>query len=360
MKVMTVLGTRPEIIRLSALIPRLDEGCDHVLVHTGQNTGHGLSDVFFEQFGLRAPDHHLAISGASFAERIGQVLAGIEPLLRAERPSKLLVLGDTDSALSALIAKRLGIPVLHMEAGNRCFDDRVPEEVNRRVIDHSSDVLLPYTEGSRRHLLREGIAPQRILVTGNPIREVLDAHQGAIAAAADGALASVGVERGKYALLTAHRQENVDVEPRLRSLIEGVLAVAREHELPVVASVHPRTRDRLQAFGVPFDDELLIDGGTFGFHEFVALQQQAKLVLTDSGTVQEEACLLGIPAVTLRDTTERPETIECGSNVLAGVESDAIVRAARAALTGPTSWTPPIEYLATDVSSTVARIVLGR
>ena len=246
-----------------------------------------------------------------------------------------------------------------MEAGNRCFDDRVPEEVNRRIVDHSSDILLPYTQGSRRNLLREGISPNRILVTGNPIREVLDHHAANIDAAADGVLERLGVQRGGYLLLTAHRQETVDIEPRLRSLMAGVLAVAEAHGLVIVASVHPRTRSRLAEFGVPFDGERVRGGETFGFFEFVALERHARCVLSDSGTVQEECCILGVPTVTLRDVTERPETLECGSNVLSGVEPDAIARATRVALTSRLTWTPPPEYLATDVSSTVANIVLG-
>ncbi len=359
MKVATILGTRPEIIRLSRVIERLDESADHVLVHTGQNYDAGLSEVFFEQLGVRAPDHQLRVDGASFGARVGQIVERTEALLREERPDRLLVLGDTDSALSAIVAKRLGIEVFHMEAGNRCFDDRVPEEVNRRIVDHSSDVLLPYTQGSRRNLLREGISPDRILVTGNPIREVLDHHTAAIDDAAAGTFQRLGVEPGGYLLLTAHRQETVDVEPRLRSLVAGVLAVTEAHDLPVVASIHPRTRSRLEAFGVPFDSGRIRGGDTFGFFEFVALERHARCVLSDSGTVQEECCIFGVPAVTLRDTTERPETLECGSNVLSGVEPDAIARATQIALTCREAWTPPPEYMATDVSATVAKIVLG-
>ena len=359
MKVLTVLGTRPEIIRLSLLIEKLDRGCEHVLVHTGQNHDAGLSDIFFEELGVRGPDHHLGIDAPGFAGRIGQILERIEPILRDEEPDKLLVLGDTDSGLSALVAKRLGIEVVHMEAGNRCFDDRVPEEVNRRVIDHSSDLLLPYTEGSRRNLLAEGIPANRILVTGNPILEVIESHEEKIAAAAEEVIARLGVTPGEYLLLTAHRQETVDVEPRLRSLTEGVLALSKKLGMPVVTSIHPRTRSRLDGFGIEFDGDTLIGGGTFGFFEFVALEMGAHLVLTDSGTVQEECCLFGVPAVTLRDTTERPETLECGSNVLSGVEPEAIDRTAAVALDGTPDWTPPEEYLRTDVSATVARMLIS-
>ncbi len=359
MKVVTVLGTRPEIIRLCRIIERLDDGCEHTLVHTGQNHDRGLSEIFFEQLGVRAPDHHLGIGSGSLGARIGEILTGVETVLRDVRPDRLLVLGDTDSALSALIAKRMGIEVLHMEAGNRCFDDRVPEEVNRRIIDHASDLLLPYTEGSRRNLLAEGVEPRRILVTGNPINEVLVHHRPAIDDAAERILGELGLERGGYLLLTAHRQENVDVEERLRSLVAGVTAAAEQHDLPVVVSLHPRTRDRLERFGVEVDGERLRGGGTFGFFEFVALEQHARGVLTDSGTVQEECCLLGVPAVTLRDSTERPETVECGSNVVSGLRPDAIVRAVDAALARSGPWTPPSEYLAQDVSAVVSRIVLG-
>ena len=360
MKVMTVLGTRPEIIRLSRVIARFDATVDHVLVHTGQNHDAGLSDVFFEQLGVRAPDHHLGIDGETFAARVGQILERIEPIMRNERPDRVLVLGDTDSGLVALIAKRMGIKVFHMEAGNRCFDDRVPEEVNRRVIDHSTDVLLPYTEGSRRNLLREGIAADRVYVTGNPIREVLDHHALEIEAATAPVLQEQDVAPGRYILLTAHRQETVDVEERLRSLVTGVLAVAEELDMPIVASVHPRTRSRLEAFGVPFEGGRVRGGSTFGFFAFVALERNAHLVLSDSGTVQEECCIFGVPTVTLRDTTERPETLECGSNVLSGVEPEAIIRASRLAVSQRGGWTPPPEYLRTDVSATVSRIVLGR
>jgi UDP-N-acetylglucosamine 2-epimerase (non-hydrolysing) len=361
LKVLTVLGTRPEIIRLGPTIERLDAATDHVLIHTGQNHDAGLSDVFFSELGVRAPDHHLGVRGASFGARLAGLVASIEEALVDERPDRVLVLGDTDSGLATvLVAKRLGIMIFHMEAGNRCYDDRVPEEVNRRIIDHASDVLLPYTEGSRRNLILEGVQPGRIRVTGNPIREVLDRHRAAIDARAGPVLARLGVQAGGYLLLTVHRQETVDVEMRLRSLVQGVLAAAETHGLPIVASVHPRTRSRLDAFGIPFDDGRLLGGNTFGFLEFVALERAARCVLTDSGTVQEECCLLGVPAITLRDSTERPETVECGSNVLSGVEPDGIVRALELATQRQDRWNPPPEYTLTDVSATVARIVLGR
>jgi UDP-N-acetylglucosamine 2-epimerase (non-hydrolysing) len=357
MRVLTILGTRPEIIRLSLVIERLDELCDHRLVHTGQNYEHSLSGVFFSELGVRDPDLELGLRGEGFGERVGQIIAASERVLREERPDRLLVLGDTDSGLAAYAAKRLGIPVFHMEAGNRCFDDRVPEEVNRRVIDHSSDVLLPYTERSRANLLREGIASERIFVTGNPIKEVIDRHAGQIEASS--ALADLGVEPGGFLLLTMHRQETVDDAERLRSAVAAVIEVATAWELPVVVSMHPRTRSRLERFGIELSGEGIHVCEPFGFHDFVRLERSARCVLTDSGTVQEECCIFGVPAVTIRDVTERPETLECGSNVLGGTRPESIARALRTALSVPPRWTPPQEYLATEVSSTVARIVLG-
>jgi len=357
MRVLAVLGTRPEIIRLSCVIERLDRRADLVLVHTGQNFDPALSDVFFEELGVRAPDRYLGVTGNGFAERVGRILAAIDPLLDEYAPARLLVLGDTDSALSAYVAKRRGVPVYHMEAGNRCFDDRVPEEVNRRVIDHSSDVLMPYTNRSRDNLLREGIHPSRILVTGNPIKEVLDRHEDPIQRSE--ALTELGVNPRAYLLLTVHRQETVDVENRLRSLLQGATQSARELDLPLVFSAHPRTRSRIQQFGVSLDDEAIRPYEPFGFFDFVALERHARCVLTDSGTVQEECCIMGVPTVTVRDTTERPETVECGSNVLSGLDPDAIRACVELSLDSPASWEPPAEYLLDDVSATVANIVLG-
>ena len=356
MKVLAVLGTRPEIIRLSRVIERLDRHCDLTLVHTGQNFDPSLSDVFFDQLGVRAPDRYLGIEGDGFADRVGRILAGVDPVLAALEPDRLLVLGDTDSGLSAYVAKRRGVPVFHMEAGNRCFDDRVPEEVNRRVIDHSSDVLMPYTNRSRDNLLREGIHQSRILVTGNPIKEVMDHHAEGIASA--GALDDLGVKRGEYLLATVHRQETVDVERRLRSLLQGAVEGATELDIPLVFSVHPRTRSRLDAFGIELDERVVRPYEPFGFFDFVALERGARCVLTDSGTVQEECCIMGVPTVTVRDTTERPETVECGSNVLSGVEPEGIRRCLDLMLDDSRRWEAPPEYLVDDVSATVANILL--
>jgi UDP-N-acetylglucosamine 2-epimerase (non-hydrolysing) len=356
-KVVTVLGTRPEIIRLSRVIERLDGLCEHVLVHTGQNFDERLSDVFFRELSVRAPDHALGVRGTGFGEQAGQILARVEAVLRDERPDRLLVLGDTNSGLSALVAKRMGVEVYHMEAGNRCYDDRVPEEVNRRVIDHSSDVLLPYTERSRANLLREGIAGDRILVTGNPIKEVID-HFAPRIAASD-ALQRLGLAEGRYFLVTLHRAENVDVEPRLRAFADALVRLSEEYALPVVCSLHPRTRDRLAAYGIRPSPEAIRFVEPQGFLDFVALEQRAFCVLSDSGTVQEECCLFGVPNVTLRDVTERPETLEVGSNMLSGADPAHVAAAVKTVLSASRRWHPPPEYLAADVSSTIAKILLG-
>jgi UDP-N-acetylglucosamine 2-epimerase (non-hydrolysing) len=357
MKVMTVLGTRPEIIRLSRLIPKLDALCDHVLVHTGQNFDPSLSDVFFRDLDVRAPDVSLGVRADSFGEQAGQILTGAERAIREHRPDRLLILGDTNSGLAAIVAKRMGVPVFHMEAGNRCFDDRVPEETNRRIIDHSSDVLLPYTERSRANLLREGIASQRVIVTGNPILEVLRHYEPCVDAS--DVHARLGIERGAYFLVTAHRAENVDIPDRLRSLAEGLQRVGEEYGMPIVVSTHPRTKSRLEAFGMTDLVAGLRMLPPLGLFDFVALERDAACVLTDSGTVQEECCILRVANVTTRDVTERPETVECGSNIIAGVDPDRIARAVRAATQRERNWIVPPEYLAPAVSDTVANILLG-
>lgn len=359
MKIMTVLGTRPEIIRLSRVIEKLDRLAGaHVLVHTGQNFDPRLSDLFFSELGVRAPDHFLGVRGETFGEQAGQIIAGCERVMLAERPDRLLILGDTNSALSAIVAKRLGVPVYHMEAGNRCFDDRVPEEVNRRIVDHSSDVLLPYTERSRENLLREGIEGRRVYVTGNPILEVIE-HYDPQARASD-VLARLGLEEGRYFLVTMHRAENVDVEPRLRALVGALGLLHEEYGLPVICSTHPRTRARMEALGLGGGDAGRVRFvEPFGLFDFVALERAAFCVLSDSGTVQEECAIFRVANVTLRDVTERPETLECGSNMLSGADAGDILRCVRAVLDRRAEWTAPPEYLATNVSGTVAKIVLG-
>jgi UDP-N-acetylglucosamine 2-epimerase (non-hydrolysing) len=297
------------------------------------------------------------VRGASFGEQVGQILAGTEQLLRDERPDRLLVLGDTNSGLAAIIARRLGIPVYHMEAGNRCYDDRVPEEVNRRVIDHASTVLMPYTNRSRENLLREGFPGQRVLVTGNPIKQVIDHFAPRIEASS--ALSEHGLEERKFFLVTMHRAENVDSEDRLRSLVHALRNLTREYEMPVVCSFHPRTRSKVEQFGVDIGGSLLRFVEPLGFFDFIRLEQTAFCLLSDSGTVQEEACIFGTPNVTIREVTERPETVECGSNYLAGTSPDAICRGVALVTAQRGRWNPPPEYLEPSVAETVCRIVTG-
>ncbi len=356
MKVLTILGTRPEIIRLSIIVEKLDGLVDQVLVNTGQNYDPNLSDVFFKELEVREPDHHLG-AGGSFGEQIGTIITGVERVLEQERPDKFLVLGDTNSSLAAIAAKRAGVPVYHMEAGNRCYDDRVPEEVNRRLIDHTSDVLLPYTERSRQNLLREGIEGQRIYVTGNPIYEVIRRYEDEIDGC--GILEELGLEAGRYVLVTMHRAENVDVRERLESFTRAFGLLHGEFGFPIIVSTHPRTAGGTRRFGVAAGDADVRFLSPFGFFEFIKMEKNASLVLSDSGTVQEECAIFGVANVTIRDVTERPETLECGSNILSGADPQMIVRCAHVVLDLRAEWKAPPEYLVENVSDRVAKIVLG-
>lgn len=357
MKVMTVFGTRPEIIRLSQVIKCLDELCEHVLVHTGQNYDPNLSEIFFDELALRQPDIHLGIRATGFADQAGQIIAKAGEILEQVKPDRLLILGDTNSGLAAIVAARMGIPVYHMEAGNRCYDDRVPEEINRRIIDHSSNILMPYTHRSKDNLRREGIPRERIFVIGNPIYQVLNAYAKEIAAS--DVLKRLDVTAGEYFLVTLHRAENVDDAARLERLLRGLALVADTYEEPMVVSVHPRTADKMARFGLQPESERVRLLKPLGFFDFVALEKQAHCVLSDSGTVQEECCIFKVPNVTIRDVTERAETIEVGSNILTGSDPQMILNAVQVALCAGHSWEPPAEYLVPDVSTTVAKIVLG-
>ena len=357
MKIMTIFGTRPEIIRLSLVIKLLDQHADHVTVHTGQNYHESLSDIFIRDLEVRTPDVNLGIKAASFSDQIGQIIARTDEVIAEHNPDRILILGDTNSALSAIPAARRRIPVFHMEAGNRCYDDRVPEEVNRRLIDHSSAVLMPYTERSKENLVREGIERDRIYVTGNPINEVLRYFEPQIESS--GALTELGVRAFEYMLVTLHRAENVDIPERLVQIFKGLETVATKFGKQVLVSVHPRTAEKIREFGIETTSDKIRLLDAFGFFDFVKLEKNALAVLTDSGTVQEECCIFGIPNVTLRDVTERPETIECGSNIISGADPDRIISSVELAIAQPASWTPPREYTATNVSNTVSKIVLG-
>lgn len=357
MKVMTILGTRPEIIRLSRIIPKLDLLCDHVLIHTGQNFDSRLSDIFFKELNLRPPDYHLMISGETFGEQIGHIITDCERILMKERPDRLLILGDTNSGLAAIVAKRLRIPIFHMEAGNRCYDDHVPEEVNRRIIDHSSDILMPYTERSRQNLLREGIPGERIFVTGNPINEVINYYDLEIRQSR--ILAELELEPKRYFLVTMHRAENVDVEERLFGLIKAFDLIQRKYGIPVIVSAHPHTVKRMQSFEIIADNDQLKFLPPFGFFDFITLERNSMCVISDSGTVQEECCILGLANVTIRDVTERPETIESGSNILSGVDPNVVINNVNTVLGLKAQWIPPREYMISNVSDVVLKIITG-
>jgi UDP-N-acetylglucosamine 2-epimerase (non-hydrolysing) len=357
MKVLTVLGTRPEIIRLSIVIGKLDRLTDHILVHTGQNYVESLSDIFFRELGVRKPDYSLGIKANSFGEQAGKVLAETEKIMIKEKPDRLLILGDTNSGLSAVVAKRLGIAVYHMEAGNRCYDDRVPEEINRRVIDHSSDIFMPYTERSRANLIREGIQCERIYVIGNPIYEVIKHFDSKIRKSK--ILSALGIKPQKYFLITMHRQENVDIQNRLTDLTKALEMLNTEYNLPIIVSTHPRTQTRMRELGLKQKNKQIRFLQPFGFFDFITLERNAFCVLSDSGTVQEECAIFGVPNVTIRDVTERPETIECGSNMLSGAEAKKVVHSVHTVLSLQSKWVAPIEYTVSNVSSTVIKILLG-
>ena len=354
-RVMTVVGTRPEIIRLSRVIPLLDATCEHVLVHTGQNFSDNLSRVFFDELEVREPDVFLNVDTSTFGRQLATLFDGFEKLLDERRPDRVLILGDTNSGLVAFNCRRRGIPVYHMEAGNRCYDDRVPEEVNRRVIDHSSSVLLPYTYRSAENLAREGIERHRIFVTGNPIFEVLTHYETQVDASP--VLEERGLEAGTYLLATVHRAENVDDPAVFAGLCRALVETAELYEMPLVLSVHPRVAGRLKDDA--FRGTRVIPVEAMPFFAFVKLQKHAALVLTDSGTVQEECAIFRVPVITVRDTTERPETVESGSNVIASTDPARILAAARFLRGRTARWTPPAEYLETDVAEKIARILLS-
>lgn len=359
LKVLTVVGTRPEIIRLSCVVRVLDQTMDHVLVHTGQNYDYELNEVFFLDLNLRKPDHFLSVAGRTAAETIGQTIIQADGVLEVERPDAMLVLGDTNSCLAVIPAKRRKIPIFHMEAGNRCFDMRVPEEINRRIVDHTSDINLCYTEHARRYLLREGIAPDRVIRTGSPMREVLGRHQEGIANSA--VLSRLGLEAGRYFVASIHREENVDSEGNLRNLVDAFHGATEHHGLPLILSTHPRTRKRIEALGLRLPEGIR-SLPPLGFHDYNALQKNCFCALSDSGTITEESSILGFPAVTVREAHERPEGMDEGVVVMSGASSERLLQAI--ALTrqrfeeaGPPNL--PADYAPDQVSWTVAKIILS-
>ena len=330
--VMTIVGTRPEIIRLSRVMARLDDTVNHVLVHTGQNYDYELNGIFFDQLGIRRPEHFLDVDTSSLGRLLGETLIKVEQVLLAERPDAVLILGDTNSSIAAIMAKRMRIPVYHMEAGNRCFDENVPEETNRRLVDHVADYNLVYTEHARRNLLAEGLPPRRILLTGSPMKEVLDHHREAFEAST--ATGDLGLEPRGYLLVSAHREENVDDPMRLGALLDCLIVARDAFEMPILVSTHPRTRKRLDRLvDRPGASHRDLTGITFhpplGFIDYVRLQLDAACVLSDSGTISEESSLLGFPAVTLRDSIERPEALDTGAIVMTGLDPGNVVEAVR-------------------------------
>ncbi|WCB46374.1 non-hydrolyzing UDP-N-acetylglucosamine 2-epimerase [Nitratidesulfovibrio vulgaris] len=361
-KILTLVGTRPECIKLSAVIDELARHTKHVLVHTGQNYDHELNGVFFEQLALPQPDHFLGVAADTAAATVGRVIERTDEVLREERPDAMLILGDTNSCMGVYAAKRLKIPVFHMEAGNRCFDQCVPEEINRKLIDHMSDINMPYTEHARRYLLAEGLPPERIIKTGSPMREVLQRHAAAIDAAS--AHAHMGLEPGRYFVLSCHREENVDAPERLERLRRCLEALDTAFGLPVVFPVHPRTLARLSTPGAPALPPSVIRSKALGFFEYVSLQKNAFCVLSDSGTLTEESALLDIPAVMLRQTHERPEGMDMGTLLMSDLDPQSVVDAVRVA-TAPSNlamarrFALPDDYAPCDVSRKVTRIILS-
>lgn len=359
LKVMTIVGTRPEIIRLAPTIKLLDEHAKHLLVHTGQNYDYELNEVFFEDLGLRRPDCFLHADTSSLGTTLGSILEKTEQVLLREEPDAFLVLGDTNSSISAVIAKRMGIPVFHMEAGNRSFDENVPEETNRRLVDHVSDYNLVYTEHARRNLIAEGIHPSRILITGSPMREVLTQNLEQINSSP--ILESEKLVPREFFLVSLHRQENVDNPDRLRSALAALDLLHATYDVPVLVSTHPRTRKRLEDLGYENNPGITFHP-PFGFHDYIKLQTEAKLVLSDSGTISEESSILGFPAVTMRDFIERPEAIDAGAIVTCGVRPDVVLDATQFALSrweGGLGAVCPTDYLVEDTSFRVVSFILS-
>jgi len=356
LKVVTIVGTRPEIIRLSRLIPKLDEHTYHVFVHTGQNSDPKLNDVFFEDLELRQPDYYLNVDTASMGTVMGDVIKKSEEVLLKEQPDAVMILGDTNSAIAAIVAERLHIPVYHMEAGNRSFDNNVPEELNRKMVDHVASFNLPYNDYSMRNLLTEGIHPRFIQKTGSPIGEIYEHYKDKIAAST--AVQDLGLKKGEYFLVSVHRQENVDLPERLEKVLDCLVAVRDKWQLPVMVSTHPRTRVRLEALGrgglegITFHEP-------FGYLDYNKLQLDAKCVISDSGTISEESAIAGFSAVALRDATERPESLEAGSTIITGLASDVLLSGLEIAMRSSTLPFLPEGYESKTFSNRVLTYLMS-
>ncbi len=360
LKVLTVVGTRPEVIRLSRVISKLDAHCDHVLVHTGQNYDYELNQIFFEDLGVRRPDHFLAAAGATAVETIGRVVMSIDEVLERERPDAMLVLGDTNSCLAVLPAKRRKIPTFHMEAGNRCFDMRVPEEINRRVVDHVADINLTYSAIAREYLLREGLPPDQVIKTGSPMFEVLGHYRNRIYCS--DVLHRLNLDEQQFFVVSVHREENIEPQQGVAALGCVLNAVARTYELPVIVSTHPRTRKRIEAAGISFDPRVRLLK-PLGFSDYNKLQMTARAVLSDSGTITEESSILNFPALNLREAHERPEGMEEASVMLVGLQVDRVLQGLEILETQPRGDQRLLrlvgDYGVPNVSDKVLRIILS-
>lgn len=360
LKVMTILGTRPEIIRLSRVMALLDEYVNHRIVHTGQNWDYELNEVFFSDLGVRKPDHFMGVNISSLGAVLGGILIETEKVLKEERPDALLVLGDTNSAIAAIMARRMKIPIYHMEAGNRSFDRNVPEESNRRLVDHISDFNLVYTEHARRHLLSEGIEHRRIYHTGSPMYEVLEYYRNKIESS--DVLSRLTLEAGKYFIVSMHREENVDSKERLVSLIGSLNAIADEYDMPVIVSTHPRTRDRLKNLENIQLDERVHHMKPFGFHDYNHLQMKSFCAISDSGTIAEESSILGFPAITPRDAIERPEAMDTGNIVVTGLDQQTMLAAIGTVVAIEASRKIriiPDDYCVSNTSERVMKLIIG-
>ena len=358
LKVMTVVGTRPEIIRLSRVMAKLDEYCEQIIVHTGQNYDYELNEIFFQDLEVRKPDHFLNAAGGTAAETIGKIMIAVDAVLEQVQPDAILILGDTNSCLSAIPAKRRKIPIFHMEAGNRCFDQRVPEETNRKIVDHTADINLTYSDIAREYLLREGLLPDRIIKTGSPMYEVLHHYKARIDAS--DAVARLGLTEGEYFVVSAHREENIDSPANFAKLVEALNQVAETYNLPVIVSTHPRTQKKVDALGAKFHPLVRLLK-PLGFRDYVKLQASARAVLSDSGTINEESSILNFPALNLREAHERPEGMEEAAVMMTGLEVDRILQGLAILADQPRGEQRSLrlvaDYSMPNVSDKVVRIV---
>lgn len=358
LKVVTVLGTRPEIIRLSRVMALLDEYLDHKIVHTGQNYDYELNEIFFKELGIRQPDYYLEVNTETLGTVLGEILIKAEQVFKQENPDAVLILGDTNSSIACIIAKRMKIPIYHMEAGNRCFDQNVPEEINRRIIDHIADYNLVYTEHARRHLLSEGIHHRRIYLTGSPIREILTHYEKQINSSK--ILEKLELKPKGYFLVSTHREENVDYSYKLRKILHILNGIIEKYDLPIIVSTHPRISKRMESLTDYKNNDKIRFLKPFGYPDYVHLQNNALCTISDSGTISEESTILGFPAINLREATERPEALDAGTIILTGIDESTVLDAIEVTINEPDRAKHiPTEYLIQDVSWRVLKFILG-